>query len=933
MIRSVRLTSCERVRSLVFAAVVLALTQSACESGRFKGGIWVHRDEPEPLPAVGVESNHPAFNSTNHKIELQAAINECLTVDFSLRSEQPVESLDITVSDWSSENDILPPSIVRIYRACPVQIRRHPPWQMQMIPTSDRLESAHDALVPAEAPYGGLPTSLTPGQSLHITLDICVPPNAAPETYESLLTLTSNDRELKTLPMTLEVRPIVLPHAPDPIFLTEVDYHGWIASNCPDVHSQSPAPVPTIAWANERVRKKLKSITTDSVTMLADHGVAVAFDGILPGMKTDAAYRTHPVWPPIDQVLATVDEAAGPLARFKIPFDGLHPFNPDDPSAHDPLKTYLADCANHFAENGWLDRAYVEIPVNNRSPQQSGRAKRSAKIIHNADPRLPVVASISPAGCREFELNRLHPAAALANLSALALPARWCAAQSNQPGVREWARIDRPPYSGTIDISATTSDIRVLGWQAGTNDITLLMLGNTLSWPRDAQSATPQTCVDHAPTTLVYPGEPFGLQTPIPSRRLKTIRRAAQDHAYLQLLKSHGMTEFANTITRSLVPHAFSTARRYADTDPMPIRWPRHNRDWESARRAITNALVRTTNSRFHDPDRDVPAQQQLNRLLERRQHIDMHVEGVRILPERKTDHYRVDVWVRIDNLTTKPIAGNIWFETLPTGWQTVEPGTPVPTIEPGQAKIVSLSARVVSWTRSTGHPTALPIVANLGTDHLLRTSARVSALTPMRTSEPITIDGNLADWPDADFNVAADFVSITGQPEPANQNPPACFVMHDDEFIYIAANSQTAPETTAGGNALPCDDGLPAKTTRFEVLIDPNNAGTHDPADLFHIAIGFSGSLFEKGIDLNNTGTRHVWSADIRYATSVTDNVWTIEMRIPRSSISPAHDIDRVWGLNFAFFDATNQTLRTWSGARYNPYDPMALGNLIWPN
>jgi hypothetical protein len=39
-----------------------------------------------------------------------------------------------------------------------------------------------------------------------------------------------------------------------------------------------------------------------------------------------------------------------------------------------------------------------------------------------------------------------------------------------------------------------------------------------------------------------------------------------------------------------------------------------------------------------------------------------------------------------------------------------------------------------------------------------------------------------------------------------------------------------------------------------------------------------------------------------------------------------------RIWGINFARFDAARRVYTTWSGAMHNVYDPMLMGNLVIP-
>ena len=127
-------------------------------------------------------------------------------------------------------------------------------------------------------------------------------------------------------------------------------------------------------------------------------------------------------------------------------------------------------------------------------------------------------------------------------------------------------------------------------------------------------------------------------------------------------------------------------------------------------------------------------------------------------------------------------------------------------------------------------------------------------------------------------------------------------------------------------------DDLVPVGEELIEILLEPLNAGTRTPEDLFHIVVKQSGTdLLERGIDLvPNQSIRHPWAADIEVATSSQGDRWFAEVRIPFAAFGPHLTEGTVWGLNVTRFDATNQEFSTWSGASGNAYDPLSLGNLL---
>ena len=222
-------------------------------------------------------------------------------------------------------------------------------------------------------------------------------------------------------------------------------------------------------------------------------------------------------------------------------------------------------------------------------------------------------------------------------------------------------------------------------------------------------------------------------------------------------------------------------------------------------------------------------------------------------------------------------------------------------------------------------------------------TQARLACIASQRRQDPIAIDGDLSDWPVGAWNVAADFRSITGGSANATRLAPdrtanrtRAFILHDDAFLYIAFHCATdSPPKAARShrNTVRYEDMIPVGEDLVEILIDPTNAGTHAAEDLYHIVIKRGAALFERGIATDPPiGPRSIWSADIRYATRASNDTWVIELRIPRDAFGEDHSGLRIWGINFARYDASRREYRNWSGAVHNAYDPLSLGNLMLP-
>ncbi len=912
------------------AVCMAASLITACDTTNSKP--WFSAASPK-IPdnsALRVESDDTAFNATAPSIRIEAGIHECRTIDLRFVATDPIEQLDLNIAPWNGPQPTLAGTSVTLFRGHPVTIDQYPVWQVQMVPTHERRSVVHDVLVPIDAPYGGLPTAVRSDQSVHITVDVCVPENTATGDHATDVIITSGDTELIRIPVALTVRPYALPAISAGLFSAEIDYHRWLAANCPDARSQSPAPVPTIAWADKRIRDRMTAMTAAAVGMLADHNVTVTLDGLIPDIKTDARGQALPVWPPHDHVLAQIDAAAGPAARFKLPCSLTTPFDATVPDQRDRMATYLARCVEHFAENGWLDRSHLRVDVPAGDARSPVVLQRMLQKLAASDGRIRLVTNLSHAAARAFPWTRTHPAATFSDADAFSMPARWCGRIDPSSSPIEWSVIDRPPYSGTADLAATQTDVLALAWQAFAQGVTSVVVPKPLSWPRDGAAQSPQQVIDRYHAPLLYPGHTFGVDGPIPSRRLKTLRRAAQDHAMLTLLHTRGYDAFADQLTQSAMPYAYDNAQRYAAHDPLPISWTAGQDDWTARRRLIADVLAGDVDLARPETLDDGDFRRRLERALQNTKMLDIQVEGVRLLPNRGDQPFRVDVWLRIDNHTDAAIAGSAWFGELPNGWQAAEPQVYVASIEPGQARRVLLTATGVTSTAFASAANRIPINVQVGLEPRRTIKADVSVIHARPPAAPMTIDGRLSDWPAADINIADDFASITGQPDKATPSPQV-FVLHDTERVYVAARCPRPTVGDSGGNTLLCEDGVPVGPSRFEVLIDASNAGTHVADDLLHIAIGPGGGVFERGVDLHADRQRRVWPADVRYATTTTADTWIIELSIPKSAVSTTHDTDRTWGINFTFYDGTNQTFQTWSGARFNAYDPMSLGNVVF--
>lgn len=472
-----------------------------------------------------------------------------------------------------------------------------------------------------------------------------------------------------------------------------------------------------------------------------------------------------------------------------------------------------------------------------------------------------------------------------------------------------------------------------------------MLLPTVNQWPART-GVDPASCVGFNAETLIYPGAAFGLAEPIPSVRLKLLRRAQSDAAYRRLLVDRGHDHIGTAIEESLVAYAGTGAYRAHFADGRPIGFALKAKAYDAARKIMADRLSRGSSIDGPPSARLTVAQDATWRrfMLDTRR-VDLLVDGCRLRaafsPER--DGLDVDCWVSIINRTRVPIKGQLRWEALPDGWTSAARMWDVPSVAPNDVRRFLMSATATTFDAGGGQ-IPLPAVLATGDGNVRRFTARVCLATAERIERRIVIDGDLSDWRPGRTNVASDFRLISATPTNESAGAGAypllrtvAFLARDRDALYVGINSTIrtdVPLTFTGGNMIRYDDMIPVGEELVELLFDPLNAGTRSPSDLYHIALKPSGvHRAEHGIAFDPPcGRRVPWPADVEVASRVEGDRWTAELRIPLSAFGTRSTEGAVWGFNVTRYDATGQQFSTWSGASGNAYDPLALGNLYLP-
>jgi Domain of unknown function (DUF4091) len=165
------------------------------------------------------------------------------------------------------------------------------------------------------------------------------------------------------------------------------------------------------------------------------------------------------------------------------------------------------------------------------------------------------------------------------------------------PRTRFWTYNGQPPRAGNMTIDKPGTALRTWGWIGARYDVDLWFAWEGLYFTDRYNRGTRPTDVLRNPLNyderrrgkldwangdglLVYPG-------PLPSLRLKALRRGLQDRLLLRRLAECGGAAEAAALARRMIPAALGEVDR-----DDPKRWPDPEPPWEAARHDLLDALT-----------------------------------------------------------------------------------------------------------------------------------------------------------------------------------------------------------------------------------------------------------------------------------------------------------------------------------------------------
>ena len=935
--------------ALTLGGVALLVLTGCLSPGPKAIAVWAASGDENLTHNSPPTSESETFSTSRGELRLDAALNETIAFQIALRSTAPPAGpFAIELSDLVGPADTLAADrVFSVFRVHYVRRDDFRSWYAAHVGRAATADLFPDILVPWEAPRGGGPVVLSEKRTELLWVDIHVPPTVEPGLYRGRLELqdVSSRQPVFGCNVRLNVYPVALPSRRSLPVVCRVDPRDLLAA-----HLRWPAGTAERLRLLPDVPSHFAALRIVNQTMrtLHDHRTTPILWASFPKFRPVGPRKVEVDWEPYDRLVsgwldgsAFADQVR--LERWPVPVSLTYPDMLQNGGLTSPryarlLAAVLAECRRHFEQRGWLDRAMLRMcPPEPLTRDSVEKTRRLAAIVRQSETGFPLFAHLPPASLRGLGWQAA-PSIDLTDVRAWAPPAMWfeppALAREQQLGQESWLMPDQPPYSGSLAVEAPITDAWILPWIA-------YRYGMDGLWVERATQRAAGTEKKSSDDTLglLYAGEPYGLREtgPVPSIRLKRLRRGLQDYELLKLLEANGEHLLARRVAEQVVRWAGTDAclqnllsAREAGwpTDPAPLRLAR-------------TLLLRELSGRFEPTD--AARQQQLAAfsdwvlIFSRAERVAVTVDGVRLVGQMES--LQAVVAGSVSNATTQTVEGQWTIPQQPLGWEAVDTvSTRVPA---GARRAARVKLAVPSLAYNPDGVYPFDVAFQTSTMGSFTQTARLAVAACPRLETVPRIDGRLDDWPLAANNAAGDFRLCRGQRDGGDKPTlgTQAFLRMGDAHVYVGVRCELRPDEPpqwSADNVVPTDGAIPWGQDVVEILIDPRPTAEGTSSDLYCLQVKPSGLLVSrKGPRTQpQMGTSEPWHAGARVAVSVEPEAWFVEIALPLESLGSAAQQKPLWGFNVTRLDARRGEYSSWSGARNTCYTPQSLGNLIllWP-
>lgn len=942
--------------SLALVSLALVLSTGCALPGASRNvSFWIVSGDEELAADTPPSLENDIYSAARGEVRLQAALNETFDLQIALHTAAPPAGpFDVRITDLTGPAETLPAaSVTTLYRIQYARVEQFRSWFASAAARPATPGLFPDIAVPWRAARGGGPVTLADRRNEIIWADVHVPATATPGEYSGRIEVRRgrDATPVFTCQLRLEVLPVALPDRRGLAVICRLDAQDLLTRHLrwPRTAPEELHLLPTLPNHSAAVQ-----LVNQTMETFQEHRTTPVLWGSFPKFRPIGEREVEVDWADYDQLVTPWLDGSGFHDRVRLEAWAV-PATLDYPSAErnggleSPryarlLAAYLQECRRHFAERGWLERAFVRLAP--PEPLTSGavnQARRITGIVRQSEAGLPVVAHLPARSLRGLGWHEAPPIE-LPDVQIWAPPAMWyepaAMERERKLGKRTWFMPDYPPYSGALTVEGPAADGRIIAWQAyryGADAVWIehaAKIGDTAS---SGSALTPWLAGG-----LIYPGEQYGVgDRPLASLRLKRLRRGLQDYALLRLLEDNGKRLLAQTLAGQIVRWACTDACLDNLVSCKETGWPRQTAVLRLARTLMLQELAGQFEPNPTARQRQIDGLSQWGLMMNQAERVVATVNGVRL--STATETLRADVFGSVLNTTNRPLEGRWLLPVPPPGWQ--QAAEVVTSLDAGTRRPVQLELSMTGLAYNIDGVYPFELAFNTAALGTFRVPARLAvAVCPMLDTAP-TVDGRLDDWPLASNNAAGDFrlCRLSQAAVAAGTDLPAlgtqAYCAMDRAHLYVGVRCRLKPgepPVARADNTITIDGALPWGQDVVEVLIDPRGVATGTSSDLYCVQVKPTGLLVaRKGCRTEPPmGTSETWPCGARVAVNIERDHWVVELAIPLTAFGAEARRNRVWGLNITRLDARHGEYSSWSGARGYCYTPAALGNLImlWP-
>lgn len=183
-------------------------------------------------------------------------------------------------------------------------------------------------------------------------------------------------------------------------------------------------------------------------------------------------------------------------------------------------------------------------------------------------------------------------------------------------------------------------------------------------------------------------------------------------------------------------------------------------------------------------------------------------------------------------------------------------------------------------------------------------------SMVAVKVDKAPRIDGLLDDEIWAKSEVAADFIQYSPESGIKSRFITEVRVLYDNDALYIGAMMYDPSPDSIYTELGPRDSDNDLNADRFSIDISPYNDGINGA----QFKVSASGVQTDRPPRAGGHGGADSWDAVWESKTSITDDGWVTEMRIPYSALRFPREAVQTWGINFWREVRRNRELSSWT-------------------